>query len=251
MIKLTAIVLTKNEEEMISDCLESLSFCDEIIVIDSGSNDKTVAISKDKKAKIYEDTSGDFAAKRNIGLEKASGEWVLYVDADERLSDKLVSSIKNKVFREENDFSAFRVRRKNFYLGNHAWPKIENMERLFKKDSLKRWNGALHESPEFTGEMGELDGFLHHYTHRTLTQMVEKTNIWSDTEAKLRFDAHHPAMSWWRFPRVMLGAFYNSYVSQGGFRVGTAGLIESIYQSFSAFITYAKLWELQKKQKIS
>jgi len=79
--------------------------------------------------------------------------------------------------------------------------------------------------------------------------MVDKTLGWSKTEAELRFDSNHPKITWWRFPRVMISAFVNSYIIQGGWRVGTAGLVESIYQAFSIFITYARLWEKQLKMK--
>ncbi len=249
MTKITGIVLAKNEEAMIGACLETLSFCDEVLVIDSGSNDKTVSIAKEKKAIIFEELSNNFAAKRNLGLKKASGDWVFYVDADERVSDELVASIKHQVAMDDQQFSVFRVKRKNFYLGKNPWPRIEYMERLFKKNALKGWKGVLHESPQIAGSVGTLDGYLLHYTHRNLSHMVEKTNTWSDTEAKLRFDARHPDMSWWRFLRVMVSAFFDSYVRQGGFRAGTVGIIESIYQAFSSFITYAKLWELQEKRK--
>ena len=80
--------------------------------------------------------------------------------------------------------------------------------------------------------------------------MLNKTIEWSETEANLRFSNNHPKMSWWRFPRVMFSAFFNSYLKQGGYKAGTVGIIESIYQAFSIFITYAKLWEKQQKGKI-
>jgi len=134
-------------------------------------------------------------------------------------------------------------------LGNHEWTAIEKLERLFKKDALKSWKGQLHESPEIQGEAGELDGFLLHYTHRDLASMLTKTNEWSAIEAKLRYDTFHPQMEWWRFFRVMWTGFSNSYIQQGGWKVGTAGLIESVYQGFSMFVTYAKLWEMQEKVK--
>jgi hypothetical protein len=79
--------------------------------------------------------------------------------------------------------------------------------------------------------------------------MVEKTNKWSVIEARLRFDAGHPPVVWWRFPRVMLQAFSNSYITQGGWKAGAVGLMESMFQAFSIFITYAKLWELQQDKK--
>lgn len=252
MIKLSAIILAKNEETMIKDCLKSVSFCDEIIMIDSGSKDKTVAIAKEKGVRVYEELSADFAAKRNLGLSMAKGEWVLYIDADERISEALASEIAKSVEQSAKgkfgEIAIYKLRRKNFYLGDHPWPQIEEMERLFKKEALKKWHGALHESPVYVGEVGLLNGELLHYTHRDLSQMVAKTNQWSETEAELRLKADHPEMTWWRFPRVMITAFSNSYFKQGGWKVGTAGLVESMYQAFSAFITYAKLWELQNKK---
>jgi glycosyltransferase involved in cell wall biosynthesis len=235
---------------MIGDCLKSVSFCDEIILIDSGSIDKTVKIATDEGAKVFKEESNDFSEKRNLGLEKAHGDWILYVDADERISKELKESITTLLdYSPSGTPGVFRLKRKNYYLGNHPWPKIEKMERLFKRTVIKGWEGALHESPKTTGNTGELDGYLIHYTHRDITKMVEKTNQWSETEAELRIKHHHPQMSWWRFPRVMLSAFADSYFKQGGWRVGTAGFVESMYQAFSSFITYAKLWELQQEKK--
>ena len=249
MNTITAIVLAKNEEKMIGDCLASVKFANEIILIDSQSTDKTAAIAKEHGAKIFEETSRDFSAKRNLGLQKASGEWVLYIDADERVTERLKESMLQRVNGKGTLPVVFRVKRQNYYLGNNPWPHIEKLERFFKKDALTGWYGALHESPTVKGEVGDLDGYLLHYTHRDLSQMIVKTNQWSETEALLRFDAQHPVMSWWRFPRVMIAAFLNSYIKQGGFRAGTTGLIESMYQSYSIFITYVKLWELQHSSR--
>lgn len=246
MENISAIIISKNAEEMIADCLQSVSFCDEIIVVDGGSVDKTNEIAKKFGVKIVKGTSSSFAEQRNIGLRAAKGEWVFYVDADERVSKELKSRITIHELRDQK-FTAYKIKRKNFYFGNHEWPYVESLERLFRRDKLKGWQGELHESPVIDGEVGELDGFLLHYTHRDLTSMLEKTILWSEVEAILRFDAHHPKMTWWRFPRVMLTAFYDSYVRQQGWKAGTAGLVESIYQAFSMFITYARLWEMQNQ----
>lgn len=254
MNKLSTIIITKNEENMIADCLESISFSDEIIVVDNGSEDRTVDVAKRLGAKVYIHKTSDFSELRNFGLEKAKGEWVLYVDADERVTHELAQDIKNycgagsRFARQISKPVAFRIKRKNFYLGNHEWPKIEALERLFKKSALNEWRGQLHESPVIHGPIGELDGFLNHYTHKSLTEMLKKTIEWSEIEAELRFKANHPKMVWWRFPRVMISAFIDYYIVQKGWKVGTAGLIESIYQSFSIFITYARLWELQNEK---
>lgn len=264
MIKLSVIILARNAENLLADCIESVNFASEIIVIDDASIDRTVDLAKRLGAKVIEDTSKSFAEKRNVGLRAAKEEWVLYVDTDERVSSELAKNIQyvlqgvsaqNKLdsstslrMTAKNEFVAYRIKRQNFYLANHPWPKIERLERLFKKSSLKEWYGTLHESPKIDGKIGDLDGFLLHYTHRDLSSMLAKTIVWSDAEAKLRFDAHHPQMTWWRFPRVMFTAFWDSYIKQEGFRAGTMGLIESVYQAFSMFVTYAKLWELQQKK---
>jgi len=247
MNKISGIVIVKNAEEMIADCLDSLSFCDEIVVVDSLSEDRTKDIAEKMGAKVYELKFKDFSEARNFGLKKVTGEWIVYIDSDERITKELATEIKKNVLI--NDVSAFRIKRKNFYFGNHEWPYIEHLERVFKKDKLQGWYGEVHESPKVIGNICTLGGFLLHYTHRDLTSMVNKTIQWSKVEAELRFKAGHPKMTWWRFPRVMLMAFFDSYIRQGGWRVGTVGLIESAYQSFSIFVTYARLWELQQKGK--
>ncbi len=248
---LSVIIIAKNAEELLADCIESVNFADEIIVVDDASTDRTRELAKRLGARVIENSAQSFAEKRNFGLAQAKGEWVLYVDTDERVSSELANKIKSVTSDQrpetEDRLVAYKLQRQNFYLGNHPWPKIEKLERLFRKPNLKEWYGALHESPRVDGKIGELQGLLLHYTHRNLSSMLEKTITWSSAEAKLRLDAHHPKMTLWRFPRVMLTAFWGSYISQEGYKAGTMGLIESMYQAFSMFVTYAKLWELQQK----
>lgn len=245
-MKISAVIITKNEENMIVDAIDSVSFCDEIVIIDNDSQDRTRDIAGRLGANVFSLETNDFSKLRNYGKEKAKSDWIIYVDADERVSEELVKEIKN-VINKHDKYAAYRLPRKNFYLGKNAWPRIEKMERLFKKEFLVEWAGKLHESPKVDGEVGELSSHLFHYTHQDLSSMLNKTIEWSEIEAANRIDAGHPKMSWWRFPRVMVGTFLNYYIKQKGFKLGTAGIIESIYQSFSSFITYAKLWEKQNK----
>lgn len=248
MVKLSAIILTKNAEGIIADCIDSVSFCDEVIIIDDSSTDRTPDLAKRMGAHVFVEESKSFAEKRNLGLKKAKGKWLLYIDSDERVSPELKKSIESIIGKEKSSVSAYRIKRKNFYYGNHEWPYIEKMERLFKKSKLVEWQGDLHETAKVDGEIEEIaEGVLLHYTRTSITAMVNKTVQWSQVEADLRFKANHPKMTGWRFIRVMFTGFYGSYVKQEGWRAGTAGLVESIYQSFSMFITYARLWELQQK----
>ncbi|MEK7517953.1 MAG: glycosyltransferase family 2 protein, partial [Patescibacteria group bacterium] len=161
MTKISAVVIAKNEENMIADCLDSLSFCDETVVVDNGSDDRTVEIAKKMGAKAFTLETSDFSKLRNFGLEKAKKEWILYVDADERVSEGL----KNEITHLINDsdrfekLNAYFLKRQNFYLGSskkNEWPYIEKVERLFKKKFIKGWRGELHESPVINGEVGEL-----------------------------------------------------------------------------------------------
>lgn len=247
MIKISAVIIAKNAEGLIADCIDSLSFCDEVLVVDNNSSDRTEDIAKRLHAKVVKTDTDNFATQRNIGLKQAKGEWLLYVDTDERVTPELAEQIKI-IIEDKNSLAGYSITRQNFYLGNHPWPKQEHLARLFKKKSLKEWYGQLHETARVTGNIGTLDGLLLHYTHRDLTSMLEKTIQWSQIEAKLRYDAHHPPMVWWRFFRVLFTGFFDSYIKQEGYKAGVVGIIESIYQSFSMFITYARLWELQQKK---
>ena len=242
----STIVLALNEGKRIADCLKSISWADEIILIDNGSTDETKKIAKSLGAMIVEDTTRDFAHLHNIGKARAKGEWLLYVDADEVVSPELAKQIRNVIDHQSPVISGYELRRKNYYLG-HPWPGDEYILRLMRKNALTEWYGTLHETARVKGAIGRLDAPLIHYTHRSLEEMVAKTNLWSETEAKLRYDANHPPVMCWRLFRVMMTAFWDSLIRQGGWKAGTTGWIESIYQAFSMFITYAKLWELQMK----
>ncbi len=247
-MKLSGIVIAKNEGNLIRGALDSLKFCDEVILIDNESSDNTPQIAKDRGAKVFKISTNDFSELRNKGAKEASGEWILYVDCDERVSDDLRQDILKSISRG-NVPSAYKLLRKNYYFGETEWPKIEKMERLFKKEAFRGWFGRIHESPKFDGEAGILKGYLLHFTHRDLAQMLSKTIEWSSIEAWDRFNAKHPKVRSWRIFRVIVTSFLSSFIRDGGIKAGSIGIMESVYQAFSTFITYAKLWELQEKNK--
>ncbi len=243
---ISAVIITKNEEKDIADCIKTLPFVKEIIVVDNGSTDKTVDKAKSLGAKVVVSGTLDFSYLRNLGREKAENEWLFYIDADERVTPQLKEYLVEAVKNIGGKYCAYAVRRKNYYLGVE-WPNEEKMVRLVRKKDLLGWYGSLHETPQVLGGIADIkEGILLHFTHNDISEMVEKTNQWSNLEAQLRYKSNHPKMTPWRFFRVMSTAFIKSYVTDGGYKVGTTGLIESIYQSFSIFITYAKLWEKQK-----
>jgi len=246
MKKISAIILAGNAEDLIKDCLESLSWVDEVLVINTGSTGKTMDIAKKFKAKIFTAPKGSFSDWRNFGAKKAKSEWLFYVDADERVTPLLRKEIK-KVIESGTDV-AYAIPRKNILLGHEMkhggwWP--DYVLRLMRKDALKKWKGELHEQPEIKGSVGKLKNPLTHFSHRSLSEMVEKTNQWSEIEARLLYDSGHPKMCWWRFFTVAFREFWYRAVREKGFLDGTVGIIEIIYQIYSRMITYAKLWEMQ------
>jgi len=239
----SVIIIAKNEADRVISCIEHAQFAQEIILVDNGSTDDTRKLAQSHHAIVVALDGKNFSALRMLGANTAKSEWLLYIDADETITPELVEEIQEKMHGEKN---AYFIPRINYYLG-HRWPAKDKMVRLIRKSALRVWVGELHEHAEINGEIGEMKNALLHDTHRTLREMIEKTNEWSETEARLRIEAHHPPMTWWRFIRVMWSAFWYSFIRQGGWRAGISGWIESIYQAFSMFITYAKLWELQQK----
>lgn len=247
---ISVIILTKNEEPRIKGCINSVLWADEIIIVDNGSTDNTVEIAKKSGAVVYEIKEQNFSHLREFGAQKSKNDWILYIDADEIVPDTLKNEICSIIEKFNPSISpvGYSITRTNMYLGNVLWPVKDSMMRLFYKKALIGWQGELHESAKINGASQFLKESLIHHTHRTLEEMVSKTNVWSETEANLRISAHHPAIVPWRIVRVMLTAFWNSYIRQKGWKAGVGGMIESMYQAFSMFITYAKVWEKQQNQ---
>jgi len=247
---ISVIIITKNEEETIEACIKSVKIiAGEIVVLDAYSSDKTVEIAEKLGATVIKNRFDNFASQRNFALSLARNDWIFYIDADEKITLEMAEEIKETIknYKENLGIAGYAVRRKTFFL-NRDWKFEDRVERLFYKPLFLKWEGVVHETPKMKGEIGLLKSHLLHYTHRNLSQMVKKTNFWSDYEADLRIKSNHPKMSSWRFIRVMATGFLKSYFLEKGYKNGTEGVIESFYQAFSMFITYAKLWEKQVKK---
>lgn len=243
---ISAIIITKNEEKMIEDCLKSLSFCEEIIIVDNGSTDNTKDICQRYTDKFFSTTTENFSEMRNLGAEKAQGEWLLYIDADERISDELKRKIIQAVKTDE--YSGYELKRNNNFLGvwvsSGGWEN-EYLLRLIKKSKLEKWSGRLHETAKVSGKIGKINASISHYSHRDLSSMVKKTNEWSEIEANLRYDNNHPKMTVLRFVKLFFKELWTRLIIKKAWKDGAVGIIEAIYQSYSLLITYFKLWEKQ------
>ena len=233
-VRISAIVLIggKHDKSLLKKCIDSLWWTDEIIKVNTRG------------------LKGGFAQWRNEGARRAKGDWLLYVDADEQVSPELKKVILQVTGSDE--FSAYALPRKNYIFGKEMrhcglWP--DYVLRLIKKDKLKGWVEELHEQPEVIGVICHLKEPLIHRKHKSLGEMVEKTNEWSEIEAKLMFDAGHPKMNIFRFFSAGFREFWLRMIIQTAFLDGTEGIIYGMYQVFSRLISYSKLWELQLKQK--
>lgn len=248
---LSVIVITKNEQDRISACLESVKWADEVVVVDNGSTDETLEIVKKYTQKILTFKDQDFATLRNKGMEQTKGDWVLYLDADERVLDPLKKEIE--VLVTFANYSAFALSRKNIIFGSEVkygpfWP--DWVIRLLKREAFETWVGKVHEYPKFKGELGYGKNSLLHLTHRSVDQIVLKSLEWSKIDAKLRYDAKHPKMTGLRFLRIFFTETFNQGFKRGGFFNGTIPVMDSILQIFSMFITYVRLWQMQQGKSL-
>lgn len=248
---LSVIVITKNEESRINACLESVKWADEIIVVDNGSKDNTLEIAKKYTDKIFNVNLQDFAEIRNFAVKKTSGDWILFVDADERVIESLKQEIE--VMMSFANYSAYAISRRNVIFGTEVkygpfWP--DWVIRLLRKDAFEGWVGSVHEYPRFKGNLGYSKNSLLHLTHRSIDQIVLKSLEWSKIDAKLRLDANHPKMSGLRFIRILVSEVFNQGILRKGFFNGSVGVMDSVLQAFSLFMTYVRLWQIQQNKPL-
>lgn len=245
-MKLSALILAKNEETLIEDCLRQLNFVDEIIVLDQNSSDQTEKIAKKYATKVLKTNETNFDTNRNILKNEANGDWLLYVDCDERISINLKNEISTLMTK--NEFSAYYFPRKNYVLGKWLkqggwWP--DYVPKLFKKESLAGWQGAVHESPQVEGNFGYVKNPLEHITAKSISKMLAKTIKWAKIEADLRYKANQPPVTALKVIKTVFLEFTNRYFIKFGILDGVVGLIESIFQSLHQAVVLIYLWELQ------
>jgi glycosyltransferase involved in cell wall biosynthesis len=251
-MKLSIIIICKNEKDFIKDCLESAKWADEIVFHDTGSTDGTLEIVQKYNVKLISNKAEaiNFALWHNQGLKEANGDWVLYLDADERITPSLKDEILEKI--KKLNSSAFAIPRRNFLLGKElhfgGWYPDYQI-RLFQKSKLHKWVGDLHEHPEFDGSVEKLKNPMIHLQPEKIEPALKKSIRWSRVEANLLFESSHPLIVWWRVIRMGMTTLFDRLIRKQGFRDGTEGWIESIYQSFHTMIVYLKLWELQNNKK--
>ena len=256
--KLTVIIYTHNEEKNIQACIESLkSLTSEIVLVDMKSTDQTVSLAKKMGVIVYSFTFTRYVEPtREFGIRKAETEWVLILDADERVTPELSQEIRYSILDNSqkksniqypvSNITAFKIPRKNIF-GKIKWLKYggwwpDYQIRLINKNCFKSWPKEIHSTPLFTGKTGYLKNPLIHYFHGDLESMVKKTIIFEDIESDLLLK-FHKNVSTMTFFRKFLGELNRRLIKNLGFIDGELGIIESIYQAFSKTITYIYLYE--------
>lgn len=248
-MKLSVIILAGNAQNEVAPAIKSSKFADEVVVVDTGGTDNTMDICRKLGTRIVHTSGDSFAKWRNDGAKAAQGEWLLYLDSDERIPVKLAGEILATV--NDPQFDSYTIPRYEIFLGKHLdhWPD-PRVHRLMKKTALKKWEGKLHEQPKINGTIGELKEQMVHLSHKNIDEKIISTLFFSQAEAKMLLESGHPPMAGWRFIRIMLTEFWDRCIKQGLWKDGTEGWIEIIYQMFSKFVTYERLWELQRKPSL-
>ena len=245
MKKLSALVLTYNEQDQIADCLESINWIERIVVVDSFSNDQTKAICQQyDNVDFYENEFKDFASQRNFGLNKIKTDWVFVIDADERATEKLKAEVIATLNESEAKAEGYEIARKNYFLGK--WIKYcgwypDYTLRLFK--SKYRYSGLVHESPQISGQIKKLENDFIHYTYQDLESYAAKMNQYTSLDAEKKYNAGKAVGISYILIRPFL-EFIKKYLFKKGFLLGSQGLILSILSSYYQFLKAIKLWEL-------
>ncbi len=247
---LSAVIITKNEEDNLERCLQSLAFCDEIIVLDSDSTDRTQEIAKRYTSHVYNEKWKGFEAQRTLALTYATHEWILSIDADEEVSLELRNEIVTAL-NSESESVAYSLPRKTIHFDR--WIRYggwypNRLVRIFRK-AEGEWKGdAVHEFWSTRGKIGELQSDLLHYSFSNLSDQVERNNKYSSLGAQ-KLETSSKKFSLAKLLFKPLSKFCETYLLKLGFLDGYPGFIISVSASYSVFLKWAKLWELQSVKK--
>lgn len=251
MTKVSAYIITKNEEKYIKGCIESVKWADEIVVVDSYSTDNTVKIAKAMKCKVVKHEFKSFGAQRNFALTQCSNNWIVCLDADERISNELREEIELQL-KHKPQADVFVAPRKSMFINKwikySGWYPDYRHPIFFNKTKTKYKNQLVHEDVNYKGKRFYFKGDILHYSYESIKQFIQKSDLYTDLRAKemykngRKFSAANLIFN----PLVM---FIKMYILKRGFLDGVIGLILALlYSSFYTTMKYIKLWELENKK---
>jgi len=250
-LKVSAYVMTFNEKDKITDCLESIKWADEIVVLDSFSTDGTVEICKKYTNKIIQKKFEGFGKLRNAALDSCSNDWVLSIDADERCTEELKNEVLG-LLEKGPGADAYYVPRKSHFLGvwvrHCGWYPDYRQPQLFNRKKMKYTEQLVHETFVLDGKLSYLKGHALQFPFLNLDQYLRKMERYSG----LRAEEMHKAGKKFRISNVVVNPaamFFRMYVAKLGFLDGKTGLILSFLYAYYTMLKYVKLWEKEKQIK--
>ena len=246
----TCVVITKNEDANIQDCLNSVQWTDELIVVDAQSSDKTVELARTCGAKVFVRPWPGFGLQKNFGMAQALSDWILILDADERVTEELRGEVKTCIEGWTPGASvAYRIPRRNFYYG--AWVSgggvyPDYQVRLFRRGMAQYNDVAVHENLLVDGEIGTLIEHIDHYTERRIQDHFKKFGLYTTLAAREKAKRVQ-VVGWTDLVFRPLVVWFKTYLLKQGFRDGVRGLIICIFASMYTFVKYAKLWDTTRQ----
>ena len=247
MNKITAVIITKNEEANIGRCLKSIAWVDEIIVVDTASTDRTRQIASETGAAIYNVEWQGFGHAKGFGVEKATHEWILSLDADEEITAQLAAEIK-RIISENRSENGFKIPRRTSFLGR--WIKYSRwypdyVLRLFRKTSGKFNDSLVHEKVIVEGTVGKLQNPILHYSYPDIETYFNKFEKYTSLAAQELYNKgkkfHVAALIF-----KPIASFFRHYVTGLGFLDGIEGFLIAVLSAFGVVTRYVKLRSLEK-----
>ncbi len=254
LMKISASIIVHNEEENIAELCRSIDFVDEIIIVDSDSTDKTAEIARQFTDKVFNHKFRGFRDKHEFADSQTTGDWIFWIDADERVSPELNKSILDLKTKSTGELpDGFKIARKTSHLGRwikHSGWYPDYQMRLYRKDK-SFWDGiAPHETARVEGSVKILAGEFLHYPKGDLSYHHRKIDYYSTLAAEYWFKKGKKVTGFFLFFRAISG-FLRSYIIKQGFRDGVPGLMIAIFAGYSVFLKYSKVWEKNREKSES
>lgn len=250
MEKLTAIILTKDEIHNIESIIASVNFADEIIVVDSFSTDGTFEKAQSCGVTVIQRKFSYHAEQKNWIIPQAKHEWILIVDADERVTHELQAEIIDTL-KTKQKHSAYWIGRINHFMGkrvNYSGWRNDKVIRLFQRDLCLYDNKLVHEEIIAQGSVGHLKNKLLHNTYTTMDAYIEKMNRYASKQAE-EYNKKTGKLTPYHFVIKPFWGFFKHYIIQSGFRDGVVGLTIGFIQGYVVYMRYAKLWLMRRNLK--
>jgi len=251
--KIGAFVLTKNEEDKIKNCLESLKWMDDVVIVDGFSTDRTVDIAHEYGVKVVQHRfEGDFGLERNIGIENLAADWILSLDADEVVTEGFKKRAV-EILRTEVPYRAYKFLRKNYFLGRFMrYGGWYHYSHHFLMKGFARYEGRVHHQLIVNGDIGKLDADIEHYPFQSVAQLVSRQNRYTTIEAREMLELRGKIdlkEVLYNIKVKPLKLFWKFYVKKQGFREGMHGFVFSVLFAWVHFLRWAKYWEMAYGEK--